>query len=97
MDDRKCTELSLAEFGKHKGFKVVHLNVRSLFRKRESIQCDLLQGNVGILGTSETWLRVEIPNSMVCVPNYQLVRQDRQQRNALGHIKSGGGIYMYVH
>ena len=72
--------MSIDEFRKQKGFKVVHLNVRSFFSKKESIEHDLLDGTTDILGLSETWLKEGIPNTMLNISKYQLVRQDRQQK-----------------
>ena len=88
--------LSLTEFKKQKGLKIVHLNVRSFFKKKDTIELDLLDGELDILGLSETWLKEEIPNNMLNVHNYQLIRLDRQQRNSLGHTKAGGGIYLFI-
>ena len=88
--------LSLTEFKKQKGLKIVHLNVRSFFKKKDTIELDLLDGELDILGLSETWLKEEIPNNMLNVHNYQLIRLDRQQRNSLGHTKAGGGICLFI-
>ena len=57
--------LSLTEFKRQKGLKIVHLNVRSFFRKKDTIEHDLLDGEIDILGLSETWLKEEIPNNML--------------------------------
>ena len=74
----------MTEFKKQKGLKIVHLNIRSLFRKKDSIEHDLLDGSTDILGLSETWLKEEVPDSMIKMSNYQLVRYDRQHRNVMG-------------
>ena len=55
-----------------------------------------MRGDIDVLGLSETWLKQEIPNTMLKVNNYHLIRQDRRHRNIQGHIKSGGGICMYI-
>ena len=88
--------LSLTEFKKQKGQKIVHLNVRIFFKKKDTIELDLLDGELDILGLSETWLKEEIPNNMLNVHNYQLIRLDRQQRNSLGHTKAGSGICLFI-
>ena len=44
---------------------------------------------------TETWLTVNIPDSIVGIPNYMLFRQDRAM-NAHGGIQRGGGVGMYV-
>ena len=90
--------LSLTEFKRQKGLKIVHLNVRSFFKKKDTIEHDLLDGeiDIGLLGLSETWLKEEIPSNMLNIQNYQLIRLDRQQKNSLGHTKAGGGICIFI-
>ena len=63
------SELSLTDLKKQKGLKIVHLNIRSLFKKKDSLEYDLLDGSTDILGLSETWLKDKIPNSTRCIVN----------------------------
>ena len=64
--------------------------------KKDTIEHDLLDGEIDILGLSDTWLKEEIPNNMLNIQNYQLIRLDRQQKTSLGHTKAGGGICIFI-
>ena len=46
-----------------KGFKVVHLNIRSLSKHLDEVYLNL--AGFDIIALTETWLHVNIPDSMV--------------------------------
>ena len=63
MDNNKkniCKELSLNEMHDLKGFKIIHLNIRSLMQEIDSVRLDILQHDLDILCLSETWLHEKI-------------------------------------
>ena len=54
------------------------------------IKICLLDSNVTCLGLSESWLTELIPDYMLYIPGYQLLRLDRKWVNLHGHTKKGG-------
>lgn len=83
---------TIQEFKSMKGFKVISLNVRSLFPKMDNLKLDLLDGEIDIVGCTESWLNSDIPTSMIKVNNYNCFRYDRMVKNKDGKIKKGGGL-----
>ncbi len=75
-----------------KGITVAHLNIRSLNRKLEEVIRILAQGDVDILCLSETWLNKFVPDSMVSINGYNMIRQDR---TADSGKTVGGGVMIY--
>ena len=78
-----------------KGLHYVHGNIRSLFNKFSQIKEYLLDSNIACLELSETWLTSNIPNIMLHIPGYQLIKLDREWANQHGQTKKGGGICCY--
>ena len=76
-----------------KGFKVVHLNVRSLLKKVDQIRLITEGSEVDVITISETWLKPHLNSTLVSLDGYQTIRQDRG--NARGK-KRGGGLVSYV-
>ena len=87
--------LDLKTFATCKGFKIVHLNVRSLLSKFDVIHNDFLCNDIDILTLSETWLRPSIPDGLVHAKDYILCRFDRVG-NEQGQKISGGGVCTYI-
>ena len=77
------------------GFKVAHLNMRSLVSKIDQLRIDLPDSGIDILTVSETWLNVNVENRLLSMPGYNFTRLDRQVRRENGSIKTGGGLGMY--
>ena len=76
---------------KHKGLSMVHLNVRSLYEHIDEIRLSFT--NYDVITFTETWLTDKLPNSMLSVEDYSLLRQDRKG----AHVKErGGGIAVYL-
>ena len=79
-----------------KGVKILHVNVRSIFRKLA--QLDLLYSNIDFLSCSETWLDPRYPDNILNLENMSILRQDRVSGIHDYTIKNvGGGICLYVH
>lgn len=80
-----------------KGVKYLHLNVRSLLPKFQLVEEDFLNGSFDIVCFTETWLKKGIPDSLICNPDYNLIRHDRTITNQVtGLSKTGGGIVIYL-
>lgn len=63
-------------------------NVRSLEPKIDELSCILKLNAVNVACITETWLKPEIPDSMVSIHDFNLYRKDRSTR--------GGGIAAYI-
>ena len=75
---------------KMRGIRMVHLNVRNLFNKLDQIRHNFSGMDVIII--SEKWLTPSIPDAALCVPGFNLIRQDRYHVSG----KRGGGLCVYV-
>ena len=72
-----------------RGFKVAHLNVRSIVNKMDALKMLFKEKPFDIFTISETWLSQSILDSEVNISGYTLVRQNRIDR-------SGGGTAIFV-
>ena len=84
---------------KSKGFILVHLNVRSLYKKLPEIS-EIYQ-HVDCLFFTETWFDSRYTNGMINIPNFVPYRLDRCEADPLlinnGMIpRRGGGVIIYV-
>ena len=79
-----------------KGINIVFWNIRSLLNKIEDVREKLRDENISVLIISESWLKSDIPNTLVDIDSYTLHRQDRDFTNERGHRKRGGEIVIYV-
>jgi hypothetical protein len=70
-------------------FSMNYCNIRSLFNKLNFINNYLYTENVDILFLTESWLTINISDSMVCPQNYSLIRRDRVK------FKGGGVCVFY--
>ena len=77
-----------------KGFKTVHLNVRSLTKKIDQLRMLLYQSRIDILTISETWLRPHMRSDIYALDNFTSYRLDRANRK--GKCKRGGGLITYI-
>ena len=86
---------------RHKGLAIAHMNIRSLWPKLDMLKL-LLQNEVDIdiLGLSESWLTGSLNDNLVNIPNYDIVRNDRnwgeKTTDINGKFKKGGGVCIYV-
>ena len=74
----------------------MHGNIRSLFNKINQLKLYLIDSNISCLGLSETWLTESIPDNMLHIPGYHLLRLDRKWNNPHGQTKKGGGVCFYI-
>lgn len=65
-----------------------HLNVRSLCAAFDLFLDTVIESSFDIIGLSETWLRPNIPDAGLSIPEYNMVRKDRDGR--------GGGVAFYI-
>lgn len=66
------------------------LNVCSIRRKKSEVQNFLSSRGVHVFGMAETWLKPDISDGELAIPNYKLFRKDRIGRH-------GGGVGIYCH
>ena len=85
---------SLEDLSTAKGFKLVHLNVRSLVKKIDQIRILLQSTSIDIITFSETWLISHLSSALFNIAGYKLLRQDRLNKKKSG--KRGGGLLTYV-
>ena len=88
------TQNTLEELGQRKGFKLVHLNIRSLAKKIDQVRL-LMQGTkIDVFTISETWLKRHLETKLFDIDGFEIFRQDREIR--AGRNKRGGGLITYV-
>ena len=84
-----------AELNNLKGFKIVHVNCRSVLNKIDELR--LCAEGVDILACSETWLNDQIVDHMIEIRHMDLYRWDRQNGLLNGVTKArGGGIACFI-
>jgi len=64
-------------------------NIRSIQNKLDELCVITSQSNPNILFITETWLHANIPDDILYIPDYSLIRVDRQG-------KKGGGVCAYI-
>lgn len=71
------------------GLSFVHLNTQSIYNKIDQVR--LLVGEMlpDVFCVTESWLTENIPDGLVGISDYTLVRQDRSTG------KRGGGLITY--
>ena len=79
-----------------KGFKLVHLNVRSLVKKMDQIRLMLNNSHIDVITFSETWLKPHLHTKLVELTGYEPVRLDRNTKSGKHVKKKGGGLITYV-
>ena len=62
------------------------LNARSIVKPDAfpALCADSKCNNIGVCCISETWLKPTIPNSLICPPNFSIIRKDRADRRGDG-------------
>ena len=68
---------SFGDLEKSKGFKLVHLNVRSIPKKIDQLRILLDNAKLDVLTISETWLNKSINSQSVHIKGFVAFRQDR--------------------
>ena len=79
---------------RQKGFKILHLNIRSLLKKVDQLRVIFNTSEVEIITISETWLKTAIPTNSVTIDDYTCFRQDRSTETT--NKTRGGGLITYV-
>lgn len=77
------------------GFKIAHLNIRSLLGKIDQLSEDITKSGLDILTMSETWLNALHEDKLTSIDNYKFIRLDRQTLRTNGRVKTGGGLGIY--
>ena len=72
-----------------KSFSILYFNCRSLLPKIDELAALCSAENPDSVCLVETWLGCDITDNEVLVPNYSIVRLDRNRH--------GGGVAMYIH
>ena len=85
---------TFGELSRIKGFKITHLNVRSILKKIDQLRTLLLGLNLDVITFSETWLGPHVHSGLLNLDGFQLFRADRQ--TGRGKKKRGGGLITYV-
>ena len=81
------------------GFKVAHLNVRSLTggHKFDMLKHQITTSNIDLFTLSETWLTPGIPDSLIELTTHSVARLDRSwSENSNRYPKKGGGLACFV-
>ncbi|KAK0133577.1 hypothetical protein N1851_030903 [Merluccius polli] len=79
---------TLDEFRARSGLGILHLNVRSLLPKIDTIKIWVQTTETDILVLSETWLNKSVSDKDICINGYNVFRCDRP--------KKGGGVAIYI-
>ena len=80
-----------------KGLYFVHLNARSLLNNFELVKGFIDNNNIAVSTVSETWLNSNIPNKLIELQGYNIIRVDRNQINSQNNkYKRGVGIVTYL-
>ena len=82
------------DLSKAKGVKIVHLNIRSLFKKIDQLRLILIDSNIDIITLSETWLHQNIDSQLINIQGYSVNRLDRELKYT--HKKRGGRLVAYI-
>ena len=91
MEDQITTLDALSET---KGFKLLHLNVRSLTKKIDQLRILFENSKLDLFTLSETWLNDSVNSQSVGIKGYVLYRHDRDLHAVAK--KRGGGLLTYV-
>ena len=78
----------VSDFMSMKGFKLGHVNIRSMLLKMTGVS--KMVPLFDVFCVSESWLTDKLPDSKVHVQNYQTLRLDRVID------KTGGGLICYI-
>ena len=71
-----------------RGFKIGSLNIASLYKHIDELTVFMEKQTFDILALNETRLSDTIPDSLINLPGYDLIRRDRN--------RSGGGVCAYI-
>ena len=78
-----------------KGFKAVHLNIRSLPKKIDQLRILLHDSGIDVFTISETWLKESLNSKLFDIEGFNSYRLDRAGN--CKNKKRGGGLITYIH
>ena len=96
MDNSEDSRLvsNLDALGKVEGFKLVHMNVRSIPKKIDQLKIMLDDTALDVITVSESWLNNSVSSSSLTIKKYIIFRQDRNF-NVVSK-RRGGGLLTYI-
>ena len=84
--------LTQAKKDNPENLRILHHNAKSLFKKHYFYESLNLENSCDIFSVSETWLKPSIPDTLVNLPGFNIIRNDRSST-----IKTrAGGAAIYV-
>ena len=79
-----------------RGLHIIHHNARSIKKDTDLFKFYIRHSEVGLYTVSETWLNEDIPDTIMGVHGYTLLRVDRNRLNLNGDSMEGGGVAVYI-
>jgi hypothetical protein len=70
--------------------KLMITNARSLLNKHDEAYSVTVANGVDLFAVTETWLHSQVPDEVISMPSFQLIRKDRI------NDRRGGGVCRYV-
>ena len=86
---------NIHKLDKVKGFKLVHMNIRSLPKNIDQLRIILHNSSVDVFKLSETWLKGSLNSKLYSVKGFNIYRLDRATNGR--NKKRGGGLVTYIH
>ena len=77
---------SLSSIPGEKGFIMIFLNIVTLPRKIDEIRHSMINKNMNLIAFNETRLDLSIPNGLIQLDGYEVIRKDRSH--------NGGSLYI---
>ena len=71
-----------------RGIHILHLNIRSLLSKIDELRYIAIKSKATIICITETWLDETVWDTEISIPEYNILRKDRN--------RDGGGVCMYI-
>lgn len=82
--------MSTDELLQLKGLQFVHHNVRSLFHKIDTVRNNFVVSTMDVICFSETWLNGDIPDELINLESFSILRNDRSYGRGGGHVFISG-------
>ena len=79
---------TLSSIPNERGFKMAFLNIVSLPKKIDEINCSMANKFIDLIAFNETRLDANITDNMISIDGYDVVRKDRS--------RNGGGVCIYL-
>ena len=79
---------TLSSIPNERGFKMTFLNIVSLPKKIDEINCSMANKFIDLIAFNETRLDANITDNMIKIDGYDVVRKDRS--------RNGGGVCIYL-